>query len=138
MDIAHETTIVEVFLESLDRCMENEDFIPSFYHRFLDSSEEVRARFARTDFQRQATLLVRSLRMIAGVVVGDRDALLHLNERAETHDRRHLDIRPELYDLWRDAMIRTAQEHDCYWGPAQLHAWRQVLDQAIHHMVKAY
>ncbi len=39
-------------------------------------------------------------------------ALAELKERVETHDRNHLDIKPELYDLWLESLVLTAQEFD--------------------------
>jgi hypothetical protein len=44
-------------------------------------------------------MLRRSLKLSAGATEGESAALAELKERAETHDRNHLDIKPELYDL---------------------------------------
>lgn len=40
----------ELFLKSLDRCVDDEGFIPSFYENFLSSSEEIARKFRFTDF----------------------------------------------------------------------------------------
>ena len=35
-----------------------------------------------------------------------------LRALGESHSRQRLDIRPELYDLWLDALLLTISEHD--------------------------
>ncbi len=127
-----------LFLQSLERCSEDEDFIASFYDNFLGASEEVREKFAETDFTRQNRMLLKSLRLCAGATAGDLAALRELRERAETHDRQHLNIRPELYDLWLDAIIKTAREYDELWSPDIEEAWNTILGHVIHHMIKYY
>ena len=128
----------ELFLESLMRCTESEEFIPTFYRSFLASSEEVKNKFRSTDFQSQNKMLLRSLRLIAGATVGDTESLHELRERAETHDRYHLNIRPELYDLWREALIDTAKEFDPNWDTEIHSAWKTILGHAVAHMVRHY
>ena len=34
----------DLFLESLDRCTQFEDFVPSFYKRFMASSDEIQKK----------------------------------------------------------------------------------------------
>ena len=97
-----------VFQQSLARCLEDDQFLASFYERFLGASEEIRLKFADTDFPAQHRMLERSLRLSAAAAEGDRAALQEINERAVSHDHEHLDIRPELYELWLDAIIVTA------------------------------
>ena len=105
----------ELFLQSLERCADSEDFIPSFYERFVGSSEEIREKFRLTDFEVQNRMLLKSLRLVAGVTAGEPEALRELRARAETHDRRHLDIEPRLYRQWQTAIIETARKFDEKW-----------------------
>jgi len=128
----------EVFLASLLRCLQAGDFAGAFYERFLASSDVIAAKFARTDMARQRHMLIASLKLTAGATEGDPAALKELRERAETHDRDHLNIRPESYDYWRAALIETAIAYDPKWD-VELHVtWNRILTDVIHHMTKHY
>ena len=49
-----------------------------------------------------------------------------------------LDIRPELYDLWLDALIATAREHDPDFDAAAEALWRECLRPGIEVMRSHY
>jgi hemoglobin-like flavoprotein len=128
----------QIFLDSLRRCDASSGFLERFYERFMATSPEVTAKFADTDFQRQRTMLRRSLHLIALASAGDPDGLAELNARAETHSRAKLDIPPHLYDLWLQALIETARDSDPDWTEDIETAWRQILGIAIRHMIRQY
>ena len=128
----------DIFLQSLERCTDSDKFIPSFYERFLSASDEIKDKFKHTDFKRQNKMLVRSLTLAAGATAGEANSLQELRDRAETHDRHHLDIKPELYDHWRNAIISAAREFDPQWSDATEEAWHSVLGYVINHMIKYY
>lgn len=44
-------------------------------------------------------MLLRSLKLVAGATAGEPKSLREIRQRAETHDRYHLNIEPEHYDL---------------------------------------
>ncbi len=126
------------FLQSLERCEEDESFIPSFYKRFLSTSDEIKDKFRHTDFEKQNKMLIRSLKLAAGATIGEPEALQELRDRAETHDRHHLNIKPELYDAWLNAVIETAREYDAQWNDNIESIWRSILGHVINHMIKFY
>lgn len=128
----------DAFLESLARCEAVPDFIPRFYKRFMASSEEIAFKFRFTDFERQQHMLLRSLQLCAEATTGDPDGLAELGARAETHSRANLDIKPELYTLWLDAVIETVRECDPEWSPEVSVAWRTIVGFAILHMTHSY
>ncbi len=128
----------ERFLASLARCSKSEDFLESFYNRFLASSEEVREKFKHTDFERQHRMLQRSLELCAGATTGEPEALRKLSDLATTHDSQHHDIRPELYDLWLDSMIETAAQFDSVWHDEIEQSWRRILGHLVEHMKRKY
>jgi len=128
----------DLFIESLHRCAESEKFVPAFYERFLASSLEIRLKFKNTDFRHQNRMLLRSLKLIAAATAGEQEGLEELRLRAETHDRTHLNIRPELYDFWREAIIATAREFDSEWNETIEDSWQQILGHVIFHMTKHY
>lgn len=128
----------EQFMKSLDRCTSNDQFVPAFYERFMASSGDVRHKFRFTSFEKQNKMLIRSLKLSAGATDGEPEALMELKERAVTHDHNHLDIKPELYDLWLDSLVVTAQEFDIEWSDPIERAWRAILGFVIHRMVAKY
>ncbi len=132
------TELKDCFLQSLERCASDEAFIPTFYDRFLSTSEEIREKFQHTDFEQQNKMLIRSLRLAAGATAGEPESLQELRDRAETHDRNHLNIEPRLYDAWLDSVITTASEFDSQWNKDVEQAWRSILGHVIHHMIKYY
>lgn len=133
-----EPTARDIFLASLDRCSAKADFIPGFYKRFLQSSEEIRAKFRFTDFEKQNAMLVESLRVSAGATEGSPEALQELKSRAHSHNRDHLDIKPELYHFWLDAAIATAEEFDENWTEEVATAWNKILGFVIEYIKKRY
>jgi hemoglobin-like flavoprotein len=127
---------VETFLASLKRCLATPDFLHRFYDRFTESSEEVRAKFRKTEFPRQARVLADSLYVLAVAAQGSEEGLAwrELDRLAERHDRAHLDIRPELYDVWLECLIATVRDFDPEINPEIEAAWRQTLTVGIEHM----
>ncbi len=79
-----EATPKQLFLLSLDRCADDEQFIPAFYERFLATSDEIRHKFRHTDFEHQNQMLLRSLKLSAGATSGDPASLREL--RTFTHN----------------------------------------------------
>ena len=128
----------ERFLASLDRCSNDESFIPSFYDRFLGHSEEIREKFAHTDFDKQNQMLLRSLRLSAGATAGQPESLREIRERAVTHNRQHLNIEPRLYETWLTTVVNTAREFDPEWDDTIEEAWKTVLGHVISHMIRHY
>ena len=133
-----ELTTKDRFIQSLDRCSGQVGFIPAFYHRFLATSDEIRDRFHHTDFKKQNQMLLRSLKLAADAASGVPEALREMRERAETHDRRHLDIAPRLYDIWLATVLETACEFDVEWNESTKDAWNTILSHVIKHMIRFY
>src|SRR5215468_3350694 len=95
-----ETGSIDVFQESLKRCLVTPDFLHDFYEMFMASADEVRQKFRKTDFPRQTRVVADTLFLMA-VAAGSRDhavAWRELDRLAETHSRRGLDISPRHYD----------------------------------------
>ncbi len=69
---------------------------------------------------------------------GDLHALAQLNARAESHNRRHLNIKPELYVLWKATLLATARQFDPDWTSYVRESWESILDSAIQYMTKRY
>lgn len=83
-------------------------------------------------------MLLRSLQLSANATDGDPKALAELRARGTTHNRHHLDITPELYDLWLEALVATARKFDPEWDDSVESAWRTILGFVIQRMISAY
>jgi hemoglobin-like flavoprotein len=127
-----------IFNHSRHRCEKNENFMTRFYENFLASSPRVAEKFAGTDFERQKEALGLSLRMVAMASVGGDAADLYLEYIARRHDRHHLDIEPDLYDLWLESLIDTVRECDPDFDAKVEQAWRSVLRYGIDYMSSRY
>jgi hemoglobin-like flavoprotein len=131
---------VETFVASLKRCLADSGFLPAFYRLFMESSEEVRRKFAATDFERQNRMVAESLWVMATAAQGlpGSPARTGLPEIAERHSRRGLDIRPELYDGWLSCLVAAARLHDPAFSPETETAWRRTLAVGIESMRSRY
>lgn len=124
-----------VFSSSLDRCLDNDRFLDAFYDRFLASSDEVRAKFADTSFDRQRAMLRGAFFMMRDAARDGGADDPYLRYVAERH--RALDIRPDMYDLWLDCLVETVAEHDPRFSPDVEAAWRSVMEKGIAAMTRA-
>lgn len=131
-------SVKDRFLGSLHRCENNEGFIPTFYARLISSSDLVKYKFRKTNFERQNQMLINSLKLVAGVTCNEQEALQELRLRAETHDKAHMNIKPELYEHWQVALVCTAAELDPQWDEDVERAWNSILDTVVNHMIRNY
>jgi hemoglobin-like flavoprotein len=130
----------DTFLASLGRCRATPGFLDAFYQRFVVSSDEVRAKFAKTDMMRQVQVMEDTLLVVANAVQGEEGSLARkaLPRIAERHSRRDLDIRPELYDLFLECLLVTVRTHDPKFTPEVEAAWRETMGFGIDYMRKRY
>lgn len=130
---------VELLNDSLERCMRlRQDFFETFYRRFIASSGEVAAKFDGTDMKAQSRALRQAFYLLLRAVGGDPEAWQALELRAIRHDSRHLDIRPELYDLWLDCLLDTVRDFDPQADAATEAAWLRTMRQGIDFMISRY
>ena len=123
-------------MQSYGRCCASAGFFDDFYVNFLASSPAVRDKFARTDMAAQKHLLRAGILNLVLFARGMPDT--KLRALGESHSRAQLDIHPELYDLWIDALLKTIGQHDEDLQQADLQAWRAVLNKGIDVIKAAY
>jgi hemoglobin-like flavoprotein len=126
------------FNDSLERCQHSPDFVGHFYSLLMGSSEEVAAKFNATDFRRQKRVLMVSLYCLMLAAEGQPEGVAHLRRIAAVHDRGHRDIRPELYDLWLECLLRAVRDCDAKATPEVEQAWRAMLSPGIAVIRAAY
>ncbi len=131
-------TSMKLFRESLSRCKKRSDFIDQFYDRFLAASNDIKAKFVKTNFSTQKIKLLKSLEMTVLALEGVPHALHELEERAIRHNRENLDIRPELYDFWRESLLQTVVVCDEQYDKEVEQAWREATNFIVNMMVVRY
>ncbi len=124
--------------ESLRRCNKDPKFMDIFYDKFIASSEKVAHKFAEVDLEKQKKALQLSLRMLIMSGRGDDTADMYLRHIAERHSRRDLDIEPELYALWLEALVATVRQVDLEFTSEVERAWREILQHGIDYLISEY
>ncbi|MBV2132382.1 globin [Pseudomonas sp. MAP12] len=122
-------------MQSYGRCCASPGFFDSFYQRFLASSPIIRDKFTATDMLAQKQLLRAGILNLVLYARGMPDS--KLRDLGHSHSREGFDIRPELYELWLEALLQTVAEHDREAGADDLRAWREVLGKGIA-LIKSY
>ncbi len=121
-----------LFLESFEKCMQDDRFIRVFYDIFLRSSEEVRALFAQTDFALQRRALRASLYVMVAASARGQAELSTLSDLAERH--RALHIKPQHYDLWMQSLISAVEQFTGQRDPEVARVWREAFRSGIDYM----
>ena len=119
------------------RTLDGVAFLDAFYKNFLASSPEVAHKFKNTSFDRLTRMLSISIVQVAKYYQTHRpDPLLKVF--AAKHGRRDLDIKPELYEHWVDALIRTVETYDPEFDDTTRESWRRVLEPGVEYMRSRY
>jgi hemoglobin-like flavoprotein len=118
----------ELFNDSYRRCLRKPGFLDRFYEIFIASSPEIAEKFQHTDFRKQTAALKASLFILMLSSTRTPEVTQHLERLAEMHSRRQLDIRPELYDLWLESLLKAVREFDANFDEQTESAWRHVVD----------
>ncbi|HLV78086.1 MAG TPA: globin domain-containing protein [Marinobacter sp.] len=129
-------TQTDLVFQSYGRCCQREVFFRDFYDHFMSSSDAIRNRFVNTDMAAQRHLLRNGVMQIILVARGMSDR--KLRDLGESHNRHNYDIKPEWYDLWEQALLKTVRAHDPEWTPELQQAWREVMKPGIDLIRGAY
>ncbi len=119
-------------INSYLRCIENKDFIYSFYDRFLASGTEIKNKFTHVDFDKQTKLLRHGLMSVITYLDQKSLAGRYMFEKLrETHGTLGMNILPEHYEIWKKSMIETIRTVDPEFSDSLEQQWNHVLDVAI-------
>lgn len=129
---------IAIFNDSFLRCQNKTGFLDRFYQLFLASSEEVKAKFKNTDFNKQQMALKSSFYMMMLTVQGNARGRRYLEEIADLHSHGRLDIKPEMYDLWLECLLKTVEEFDPFYDDQINRVWRSLMDEGIKFMQSRY
>lgn len=130
---------IELFNDSLARCLRGDRLFQHFYDAFLASSEEVRAKFRHTDFRKQIRVLKSSFYMLVEyLALGWPECEAYLERIAAAHSKRERDVAPHLYDLWLECLLQAVKECDEQYSPQVDAAWRYVMGAGINFLKARY
>lgn len=120
-------------MASYYRCRRDGDFIDSFYDLFLAKSPEIMRMFANTDFRIQKLMLRQSLLEMICFERG----LEGTHEEIERLARRHveLEVKPEMYSMWLDALCEAIKKHDPEFTPELEQRWRDAMQKSVDEML---
>lgn len=123
-------------MQSYGRCCAQPEFFDLFYKNFLNSSPEIKDKFTNTEMAGQKLLLRQGILNIVLYARGMPDT--KLRALGASHSREHLNIRPELYQLWLKALLITIADQDPEYTTEIGNAWKQVITQGIEIITSFY
>lgn len=130
---------IELFNDSLARCLRGDRLFQRFYELFLASSEEVREKFRATDLRKQARMVKSSFYMLVEyLALGWPECEAYLQRIAAAHSKRERDVAPHLYDLWLECLLKAVKECDELYSPQVEAAWRYVMGAGIYFLKARY
>ena len=71
---------------------------------------------------------------VAAQLEDDAVAWSEMARLAKRHNRGDLDVRPGLYDLWLECLLKAASTHDPAFSPEVEAAWRETLAVGIRYL----
>ena len=117
------------------RCRQHKEFIDTFYELFLAKSPEIAKMFAKTDFRIQKLMLRQSLLALICFDRGIAGTREEIDRLAGRH--KELNVKPEMYSMWLDALCETVQQYDPQYTPELEQQWRQAMRKSIDEMIAA-
>ena len=119
-------------IASYHRARRSSELFDTFYDLFLRKAPEIPPMFFRTDFRHQKLMLRQSLleMLIFAQMNTGRDQIERLAER-----HRRLNVKPEHYELWLDALCEALSRHDPQFNPELERMWRSAMRPGIDVMI---
>ncbi len=130
----------EIFLtvkESYMRCLGEGDFVGHFYELFLNADPEIEEMFKQTNFDIQRLLLRKAIMAILMYYGGDRAGRHKMAHLQETHNPRHMNIKPQHYEKFMESLQQTVRNLDTEYDQQVDEAWAEVISFAIKMMTKS-
>lgn len=110
----------------------------TFYNNFLAADPRIKPFFAQTDMNAQMKVLAKSMTFMLNYPTGDPIAARQFNLLGVTHSRNGMNIPPDLYASWVEALVGALRQHDNQWNSDLEQAWRRQVSPGIEVMKNAY
>jgi len=125
---------MEAAKASYGRCRDSDAFFRSFYKNFFAACPRAEPMFAETDFERQIRLLRHAIGLLLIFPTQPEAEPTILTRVADRHSRSDLDVPPELYGDFVDALVETVAEYDTSFTPEIGDAWRRAIAKGVAYM----
>ena len=126
-----DTKILKSVRESYGRCALDREFFDKFYVNFMGSSPEIPPFFTKTDMHKQKQLLREGISYMLLFADGSDGGTIAINKIGVIHDEKHVKVKPELYPLWINSLLKTIAEHDHRFNDELKEKWKTVLAEGI-------
>jgi len=131
-------SIVDEVKRSWGRALGNADLMKDFYHEVIDSHPIIAKLFARTNPSQQQEVLKQSLSMAILFPQNNLIAQHAMARVRNSHCRDNLNIQPEFYDSWLNALLRVISKSDPEFNSPLEQKWREVLGCTIRYIREGY
>lgn len=116
----------------------NPAFVERFYSIFMDADPRIRPLFTKTDLEKQKGLLMRGIFVLLQYAEGKAVGEMAIDRLGELHSREKMDIKPYMYPIWVDSLIKALYEKDPKFSPGLEVKWREALQKGIDVMMTKY
>jgi hemoglobin-like flavoprotein len=127
---------VELAEESYRRCSSVPGFFAALYELLLASDPRIPPMFAATRFERQNKLLQHGLGVL--LIYAKRPNPVLLDRIAQRHSRADVNVPPELYPRFVEALVRAVERFDPQYRPEVADSWRRAMEPGIAYMQSRY
>lgn len=121
---------------SYSRCLRSPDFFTDFYDRLLASDPAIPPMFATTEFSKQHKLLQHGLGLLLSYAKTPDPALLQ--RIAAKHSAGGVNVPPDMYGRFLDALVQTVGEHDPRFDEDVGAAWHEAARPGVEFMQSHY
>lgn len=119
--------VLESF-ERLNKC--GTVFYDEFYTLFINASPEIKKMFEATDMAKQQKMLSQSLTHAVLFALSN-SAIPPKNLQNLVAMHKHMHIKPEFFDIWRDSLLTCIEKFDAEINSELLESWITVLNKLI-------
>ena len=124
---------------SYSRCfIGDKNLIDGFYEVFLDSHPDIATMFKNSDFKQQKLLLRQGINCMIMFTEGVFAGNFCLEEIKVSHNKKHLNIHPSYYPLWKDSLLTSLKKYDPQFDDELLALWNQTIDKGIKFISDGY
>lgn len=128
---------IDVVLASFARCCAQPNFLDVFFKELMKSGE-VRTLLKHVSEPKQKKVLRLGICYIIMFVDGWSVGKFAMEYLAGTHGHRGMNINPNLYMLWVDALMFSVAKHDPEFTSESNQAWRMVISKGITKLKSEY
>ncbi len=133
-----ETVAYESVNRSYGRCIRSDGFLDTFYGILGQSHPDLPPLFVNTDFTKQNQLVRGGLIMVIMFYRGASASRQAVELIRRSHSKSQLNIKPELYVYWVDALMEAVKRHDPEYTPELEEQWRMVIAPGINYIRDGY